>query len=75
MVEAGQDALQVREPSAILARVHLEDDAPLLEIVRTRRAARGFTRPRQGGQQDGRQYADNGDDQQQLDQRETGAVC
>jgi len=64
-----------KHPTFTLARVHLEDEAPLLKVVRTGGAPRRLTRPRQGREQNRREDADDRNDHQQLDKGKTYACC
>ena len=52
------------------ALVVVQPQADLLEVVGALDAARGLAGRLHGGQQQGDQHRDDGDDDQQLDQRE-----
>src|SRR5690606_24780083 len=58
------------ELAFVFAGEHLEDDAPLLEVVLTGCPVGGFSRPGERRQQYGGQDADDGDDHQQFNQGE-----
>jgi hypothetical protein len=57
------------------ARVHLEDDPELLEVVGATCAAGRLPRASEGGQQDGREDANDGDHHQKLDKSKAGSFA